>query len=178
MKAQLYVVFSSNRKWWYILDDIIRMVEGVHYSHTAIMLHNPISGKSTIYELKFPKGRSIDLVEWLKEHQLREIFLIDEQFDTMSSDHYVLLNMVNKPYSIIQLLVIGFGMICLPFGRILSSARINGNRAKICTELVARFLSRCYGVRLRKSPDMMALKDTFNLVKTFVESKKRLGDGV
>jgi hypothetical protein len=171
---KLYVLFAKNKRWWAILSDIIRLVERVDYSHAAIMLHNTATNQSTIYESRFPRGRSIDLIDWLKEYEIKEVFLIDDNFDVTSEKYYDLISMVRKPYSILQLLLIGLGIICLPFGRISAHAKINGNRAKVCTELVATFLSRAYGVRLKKSPDMMGLRDTLILVDEYIESKKRI----
>jgi hypothetical protein len=168
---KLYVVFARNKKWWAILSDIICLAEHVDYSHAAIMLHNSATNYSMIYESKFPKGRAINLMDWLKEYEIKEVFLIDDNFDVTSKEYYDLISMVRRPYSILQLVLIGLGIICLPFGRISAHAKINGNRAKICTELVATFLSRAYGVILKKSPDMMGLKDTFNLVKDFINKK-------
>lgn len=168
MKA--YVVFARFKKWWGILDDLISLVEKIDYSHCAILIENE-NGNSYVYESLFPEGRVIGLEKWLESYDVKHIVLVDSKFDRFSPKYYRLVKMTESKYSVLQVFTIGLSLLFIPFGNFFNNRLINGNKAKICTELVCRFLQVGYGLVLPKSPDMMSVKDTYNLALKAVQKE-------
>lgn len=167
MKA--YVVFSRPKPWWMFLDQVFMWVEGTNFSHVAIVLEDLELGKHWVYESKAPKGRKIALEKWLHGNKIVKMELIDSNFNRYSNHYYDLIRMTDKPYSFKQVVTIGWGLVFKATGSKDYYLELNGNRAKICTELVAMFLNRVYGVKLKKSPDLIGLYD----VKLMVDDLKK-----
>lgn len=167
MKA--YVVFARPKPWWMFLDDIFMWVEKTNFSHVAIVLEDIDHGKHWVFESRWPKGRKIALGKWLQDYKVVSLELIDNNFNRYSNHYYDLIRMTEKPYSFSQVLTIGWGLLFKAGGSKDWFLEVNGNKAKICTELVSVFLNKVYGVELKKSPDMVGLYD----VKLMVDGLKK-----
>ena len=98
---KVYVLFADHKKWWALGSWVLKWVEKVPFSHTAILLADDHS--TYVYESKYPKGRRVHLMEWLKTYKIVDCVLIDSHFKKGTHEYYYLYRQTQVPYSLIQL---------------------------------------------------------------------------
>lgn len=164
-------LFASNKKWWAFLSPVIMSVSETDFSHCAILVE--WNGKAKIYHSEFPHGYSQEFSDWLKTYTVRHQFSAEGFSDMDSCEIIKWLNKeVTKRYSILQLLLIlAYKLIPSQRNRI-SGWIINGDYRDVCSEFMASFMVRFFGVRFEKSDDVIDLNDVFEMAKQIDWSRK------
>lgn len=134
--SSLFVVTSENRKWWAQAGvRVLKLVEGTNFSHISLAFK--INGNIQFAESLFPRFRFSDATEWLNDFRPVSVYSVsvtDEQFSKIleyAATHD------SRPYSLLQIANIALKRALPIFGR-----GINHEKSLICSEFVARALSR------------------------------------
>jgi len=164
-------LFASNEKWWAFLSPVIMSVSKTDFSHCAILVE--WKGISRVYHSDFPSGKSLEYSEWLKTYKVKhkfsaEINSIEERFEIGRW----LNKEVIKNYSVLQLILILIYKASPKYRPTISSWIINGDYRDICSEFMASFMVKFFGVRFEKSDDIIDLNDVFEMAKQIEWSRK------
>lgn len=160
---ELRVVFSKNRHWWALGSRFLMWVEGVPFSHVSLSLFIPggYMYEPQIFESVYPRSRKITYSEWIKKyHPVKEFeFTVgNEAYEMFSKLH----NLLDRKYSVWQLVKIGMQLIAKGFNKSLFSKDWGCEKHQICTEFVARvFAEPPFNMFKDMSPDIIGLKETY-----------------
>jgi hypothetical protein len=136
-KRILKVVCAENISWWHKIGVwAIKEAEGVDFNHFAYL-----SDDGYIYEAVLPKSRSKMFSEWLKIFKVvrtYEFELEEKLYHKIMRDIY---DELDKPYSIFQIISIWISQSLKIASNKFKYFNINGEKALICSELVARPLA-------------------------------------
>jgi len=138
----------------------IQWCEGVEFSHCAILIDG------YVYESVYPKFRKIDFGEWLNHYEVIEMYSLDNANNQAIKEMGE--SWIGNEYSLLQLVVIGLGLIFDSFNLYVSKIHWNGTKKSICSEFVARVLAGFYGVTFSESMDTIGLRE----IKTILEEKR------
>lgn len=152
------IVFAKKRGWWNLVSKAIMAAENIKYSHCAIVLEN--DGYSEVYEARMPNSRTVRLDQWIEEYDLIHAYGFEvESIKEQDNVRKYLKAMMKVKYGWEQLLVIGLQLALVPFRKLTKRAVINGKRKLICTELVGLFCKKFLGIKWKKNPDLLSLKE-------------------
>lgn len=171
MAVKVSFLFASNKKWWAFLSPVIMSVSKTDFSHCAILVE--WNGKFKIYHSEFPHGYSQEFSDWLKTYTIRHQFSANVQDLDQAYEIVKWLNKeVVKRYSILQLLLIlAYKMIPSQRNRI-AGWIINGDYRDVCSEFMASFMVKFFGVSFEKSDDVIDLNDVFEMAKQIDWSRR------
>lgn len=136
---------------------VIKKSEGTKFDHVAILITD--YGIEWVYEAVFPNARKIRLDEWKKTFKIIDQYELD--LDDLGYLKFIseLNSQVGKPYSLIQLILIWTSNVLGLFESVIRKTIWNGNKALICTELVARPIHYALDYNFNKSFDVIDLND-------------------
>jgi hypothetical protein len=136
---------------------IIRTLDQSKASHFAVELDS-LAG-IYYYESVMPKSRCLPKDEWDKHYRIVQKWTFEVP-KGLEYDVLLFLNdLINKPYSIAQLLLIAGGIFSGAFQIAFNKAIINHEKALICTEVGSRFIERFMRWNFVKSHDNMGIRD-------------------
>jgi len=153
MSCKIKFILSKSKDWYKFGSPILMWVDGVPFSHCSI-LHVE---SSTVYESVAPESRSEPFDEWLKHNEI--VFAVDCEAPIESIEW--LKTQLGKPYSLRQLVAI----LAKKIVKKLSIQLVNGSKALICSELVAKYLISYFGVQFFKDPDIISLRDIYRVLR-------------
>lgn len=158
------IILAKNTLWYGFFDDLLVWAEQTDFSHVAIEIDG------YIYESVFPKSKKIKKSEWLKKYAvIREYsYNIPEEM-VQYYKSYIEQQLLGKPYSKLQILAIGLGMLSFAFDKFISKKSLNNHSYLICTELVGRVLMRMYQIMI-EDIDTLGLKETEGYIKLLKET--------
>jgi hypothetical protein len=145
---------------------IIMWAEKTNFSHSAILING------FVYEAVFPKARSISFVEWSRHNQVVHLYApitCPEQIVKIEKE---LSEWVGYRYSVIQVFIIGLGLVKKSWDRILSRLHLNGRKYLICTELCGEVLQNNFGVTFDEKLDTLSVRDVFSTLNFLKDERK------
>lgn len=108
------LVFCYPKSKWLLLSPVIRKIQGLPYSHSVIFKDG------NVYESTFPISKKTKEEEWLKKYVVVEKHKV-------KVDEKILESLLDRPYSVLQLLWALFDV----------KSVLNGRVYLICTEFCA-----------------------------------------
>ena len=154
------ILLSKNTKWYGFFDDLLIIVERIDFSHVALEIDG------YVYESVWPMSRRIKKEEWLKKYQIIREYDSNMPYNLENAYiNYIEESLLDKPYSAMQIIVIGLGMINKSIDVFFRKKELNNKKYLICTELVCRVLSKMYSVSI-EDVETMGLRETESLIKT------------
>ena len=154
-------IFCNPRAWWKQLGSaVIIWGDKSPSSHTAILVED--ENGSWVYESVFPKSRKLPYHEWLRIYKPVESFSFDVDESLVDYSYLILDGLVDKYYSIGQLVFI---LLTNTFGwldRALNFAVINHERGLICTEMNSRYFEAMGLMEPTESHDKIGVLDLYN----------------
>lgn len=154
------------------LSSIIKDVEGTPGSHMYLCF--PSISEDYVYEAVFPQVRRISKKEWLKQNRIVEEISLEIKNSSVATVQQFLLQYLGKPYSILQLFVIYATKLNAYIARIFIKNNLNKGRALICSEFIARFLSRFFGVDFGESFDTIGLKEVWGALLSLAKQQEKI----
>jgi uncharacterized protein YycO len=148
-----YLQLSKSSKWYKLGSPFLMWADGVPFSHCSILE----AESGLVFESVAPKSRKEPLEEWLKHNTV--VYSVEV---SASDESLLWLNLqLGRPYSLRQLVAIE----CQKLFKRLKIKLVNGDKALICTELMAQFLLRYFGVQFSKDPDIISLRDIYRVLR-------------
>lgn len=159
-----YAVFVSNKRKLFFGDDIIKLVEGIKFSHCAIILEDK-DGTTFVYESVWPRSRKINFIDWGKHYQIEEMF----QFEVKSYQKFTAMKIYLESklrvwYSTLQLFIIALAYV-EAFKKLFTFGSVNGSKYLICTEIVGDFFAKFYDAKFSEPTDTIDLRETYAEIK-------------
>lgn len=165
----IYFAFAKNKKKYSVLSQIISWAEKISYSHTAIIIH--LGDDIHVYESVWPISRKISYSEWVNTYEVKKSYSFGVDCKDLEREMITWLDShVNKPYSVMQILMIGLAMISAPFAKVISKSKLNGSAFLICTELVGDFMTKFFNADFKMSTQFLKLSQ----VEEFIKKSKGL----
>lgn len=148
---------------------MIMDAENTDFSHVAI------SFGAFVYHAKWPKFKVQTWSSFQSEYKVvkQYAFAVPEHKE-LSVLNY-LEDQVGKKYSILQLIVIGLGLLSKSVERRLRKQKINGHKRLICSEAAATLMTICFGVNFMESVDTIGLRDVQSMLEA-LENGEAYGD--
>lgn len=140
---------------------MLKLVEGTNFSHTSLAFK--INGNIRFAESIFPRFRFSEATEWLNDYRPVSVYSVsvtDEQFSKILS--YAATH-DSKPYSLLQIANIALKRALPIFGR-----GLNNEEALICSEFVARALSRALPIPHIDDFDSVGLIEVQRIIDALV----------
>lgn len=163
MSSSLFIVTSDSRKWWAQAGvKVLKLVEGTDFSHVSLAFK--INGSVRVAESIFPRFRFSEFSEWQKNYKPVSIYSVsvtEEQFSAViaySATHE------SKPYSLLQIANIGVKR-ALP---IFATRGLNNERSLICSEFMARALSKALPIPHVDDFDSVGLLEAQRIIDAMV----------
>lgn len=163
MITGIRVCVGLNTKWWALLTPVIVYLDRYPASHSWIELD--YHGQTWVYESVWPRSRRISKQEHAKIYKTIKMWELPMRHKAVSITHY-LEERKHIKYSLLQLVIIAFGLFSKPFNRYFEAMGLNESKHLICTELCAYFLRDFYDVEFRESLDTIGLRDLDAAVRT------------
>jgi hypothetical protein len=136
---------------------IIRKLDKSAASHVAICVQ--VAETKYVFESVSPDSRVIEFNEWLKEYVIAYTFDFKvPELKAWAALNY-LENIVERPYSYGQIVLIGLTKIFMPLQFLLRGAILNHERALICTEVVSLFVEKFMKYDIKKKHDQHGISD-------------------
>lgn len=158
----IYIITSNNRNWWAKLGvTALRIIEGTKFSHVSLAFN--IGGEVKVAESVFPRFRFAKLHEWQKSYRpvtYYSLKVTDDQFNAILA--YAASN-DSRPYSVFQIINIGLKRV-LPF----FARGLNHERSLICSEFVARAVSKAFNFPHIDDFDSVGLLEVKRLIDALV----------
>ena len=158
---KVYFLLAKNPAWWAIGARIIEKIEGIEFSHSAVMIDN------VVYESVWPKSRKMNFLEWSNHYKAKFIFGFDTTEENIELVKMDCEEQMGKEYSIIQLIAIWLGIVFPFFNSWLEKRRWNGQKYLICTELCSDIAFNHFEVGFTQELDNVDLTE----LKSALEKK-------
>lgn len=127
------VLCSENKGWLHKIGAwAIKKSEGTNFNHVAIL-----DEENFIYEAVFPKSRKLHLKEWEKHFVIIKTYEIKMSKEKYDHFMYEVSKCLNKRYSLFQCFMIWVSNSVGVLEAFIEKTVWNGNKALICSELVA-----------------------------------------
>jgi hypothetical protein len=171
---KFYAVFFKNMNPFYIFADAIEIAEGIDFSHVEIVrVINDDWENAVTFGSIFPKSRKLMLSEMTKHYKIKMVVPLRISVSVEQAD-IILESLVGKPYSLVQIAVIGLKLVLECFKLMLPFKKVNLTKHLICTEYVGIFMQEACGYRFETAPDLLSVEETlqiaiYNLPKNEVE---------
>lgn len=152
-----FLFCNPTSKWKQPGSWLIRKFERSLASHVAISVE--IGSVTYVFESVAPNSRVMEMSEWKKHYQLEYAYEFEvPEFKQWDALNY-LENIVERPYSYGQIILIGLTKILLPLQFLFRGAILNHERALICTEVISLFVEKFMRYTLRKKHDQHGISD-------------------
>lgn len=183
----IIIGFAHRPARWAIGARVLEAAERVPFSHCYIEI---VQGRQRqVFEAVWPKSREISKEEWLKHYEAVHEFRFQADDFELHEAVEILNQLVGIRYSVPQLVLIGTQFVFVWTRELLKklfptklrpdflngpSWDVNGSREIICTELLADFMSKMWGVTWKEDTDFVSLRDvletTFQLWREHKEA--------
>lgn len=154
------VLFLRNKDPKAFIAKAIRDIEGLSWNHVEILRRDDSTGEAISYGSVYPYSRKIPLEQLKERYEVEFEVYLNPKEDVRICD-LKLETMLNKPYSQLQIFLIGLSLFCqswIPF------VKPNLTDKLICVELLGEFLIDCCHIKLPKSQEMLTLRDVWYLL--------------
>lgn len=148
------ILCSENKGWLHAIGVwAIKKSEGTDFNHVAVL------DNGMVYEAVYPESRSMSFVEWNNHFRIKKVYGIkmsEAKYNAFMSE--VKFN-VPKKYSIWQCFLI---WLCNSVGVLenyIEKIIWNGNKAMICSELVAWPMQQVLGYKFAESLDTVGMDE-------------------
>ena len=141
-----------------ILSNFIMDVENTDFSHIAI------SYGGTVFHAKFPKFKEESWSRFESYYSVVNTYSFNVPENKEDSLFDYLRDQVGKNYSILQLFLIGVGLLSGSLNKYISSVRLNGKKRVICSEAAAQIMIKFFGVNFMESIDTIGLRDVQSML--------------
>lgn len=155
----VHIVCAENKSWIYQIGVWgIEKIEGTDFDHVSIVLYDNYDG-NWVYESVFPTSRKIRMADWLKKFKVIKAYKLE-----LTEDQYVIfleemLAQLEKPYSLLQCVLIAFYNILGIVNKALNKLKYNGEKSLICSEFIARPIVAATGYEFDKSLDLVGMDE-------------------
>lgn len=142
----------------------IEQAENLNYCHVAILIDD------FVYEAVWPRSRKIRLKDWLTKFKIIKIYELE--FDEHSYQNFLveIFLQLGRPYSLTQIVLIWLSNCLGILENYINKTIWNGNKALICSEFVARPITRATDCTFAHSFDTVDLFELESVLKSI--SKK------
>jgi hypothetical protein len=152
-----FIFCNPKQAWKQPGSWLIRKLDRSSASHVAICVQ--LNHTKYIFESVSPKSRVIELSAWSKEYNIEYSF----DFKVPELKRWAVLNylenIIDKPYSYGQLILIGLTNLFMPFQLLLRGAILNHERALICTEVISLMVEKFMNYDIKKKHDQHGISD-------------------
>ena len=147
-----------------IFARLIREVCGLDFNHVEILKETDIGPikVSISYGAVSPVSRRIGLTELLDHYEIIHKIPLKVSVSTQEAD-LILNKLLNKPYSIMQLVIILAKMYLTKYFKWLSGIKLNLDLDLICTELVGDFERDACKYSMPESTETLTLTDVLDI---------------
>lgn len=151
--------FAKRIKGIKIGAKLIEWGQNTKFSHCAVEIIEHPEGDAWIFESVYPKARRVPLGEWLKTYKPVESysFIIDDPILAQNIKNKLYANL-HKPYSVLQLVVIGVGIALKLLEKAINKITLNAKKYSICSEYMAEVQAE-QGAKFDESVDLIDLLD-------------------
>jgi len=157
-----YVGYFKNRDPNNIYAKQIMALEGTDCNHVEIMRLDTEKNETICFGAVYPKSRKINLNDLEKTHELMRA--VELQVEDQIYADFVLTGLMDKPYSLMQPLLIYLRMRIRAWSKWIPFVKLNTRSLLICTELVGEFLIDACGFKLPISQEMLGIRDVQEIV--------------
>jgi len=139
----------------------IKKSEGTDFNHVAILSEDDL-----VYEAVFPKTRKLPFKEWVKLFDLVRIYEIKMSKEMYDHFIYETAKCLNKNYSLFQCFMIWVSNSIGVLESSIEKTIWNGNKALICSELVAWPIKEVLKYRFSNTLDTVGMDEIEEALKT------------
>jgi len=158
------LILCNPTKWYkWLGNTLLKWADNVDSGHFAIELSS--YSEPLIYESIFPRSIKSRISKWLSHYEIVEEIEIQIPSDLQGKVYFFLESLLNKPYSIPQIIYIAICIAFKPIDKILNWGILNHEQALICTEYGSRFLEKFIEIEIKESHDKIGLKDMQNYMR-------------
>jgi len=155
MKVSILLV--NNKKWWAKpAGMLIKYVEGVSFSHTALMFEH--DGSNYVYHATWPQSKRESVSSFQEVHSLYKKYDLEVDADPLVVYNYLQI-LLGKKYSVAQLLLIYLRRTYSFIHAISGGWILNHENSLICSELNAKFLEDFFNVKFQSKLDSIGLRE-------------------
>lgn len=147
---------ESKGLWHNPINLAIKFVEKVDFSHYAIL------ADGYVYEAVSPQSRSIPFSQWRDKYDIVRTYTLNVSEPGSSNLLSRIQDELGKPYAYSQILMI----LMTNMFKLKGTLEINGKKALICSEFVARPLAEVLGYKFSVTPDNVGMDELENVLKT------------
>ena len=170
---QFWVLESTSRKRFNPLARFIMWKQKTSFSHLAVALFYD-TGEGTVYHATWPKPVKCTFEEFFAKYYIQSAYKLK---DPTSASYIDLIGMLevliekNQYYSLAQLLFIYLQIECSKLKTVFKMAILNHERGLICSELLARFLHKGWGLGFKSNYDSIDLLDASEKARSIMDEK-------
>jgi hypothetical protein len=158
-----YLACLRNKNESLILPKLIKAVEKTNYSHVEIIKEYP-EGVQLAYGAVFPKSRWCSVSELRKTYALVELIPLKVIVSDDKASK-ILFDMLGKPYSPLQLVIIYAKLYLTKFLSWLPYVKLNLDARMICTEFAGNFMQKACKYQIDISTETLRLTEVVSIAK-------------
>lgn len=174
-KMEFWVIECTSRKKFNILARIIMWLQGINFSHVAIMV-TQADHSTDIFEAVYPKARMDSFDGFARRYEIKQSYKLSPPTHMTEIDlRNTLLKHVltDAYYSIAQLLLIYFQIKFKKWGQLFGKIILNHQKGLICSEVLAKMLTDGWGHQFKEQYDTIDLLESTKAARLYLDKGQK-----